>query len=71
MLYGIQQNTLVSPLSLIVSIVLFFGVVAIGDISQKFFLRKINYFKYKFELLIKVFNTSMVITTNNFFFFIF
>jgi len=46
MLYGIQQNTLASPLSLIVSIVLFFGVVAIGDISQKFFLRKINYFKY-------------------------
>ena len=46
MLYGIQQNTLASPLSIIVSIILLFGVVAIGNIFQKFFLKRIKIFKY-------------------------
>ncbi len=46
MIYGIQNISLVAPFSLLISITLFFGVVLVGDIFQKFFLKKIK--KYEF-----------------------
>lgn len=46
MIYGIENASLESPYSLIFSIVLFFGVVFIGDVFQKFLIKKINRYKF-------------------------
>ena len=46
MIYGIENISLVAPFSLFVSVILFFGVVLIGDLFQKIFIKKIG--KYKF-----------------------
>ena len=49
MIYGIENISLVAPFSLLVSIILFFGVIFIGDIFQKNFINKIsnyNFLKY-------------------------
>ena len=46
MIYGIENISLIAPLSLIVSIILFFGVVFIGDLFQKIFINKINSYKF-------------------------
>ena len=46
MIYGIQNISLVSPLSLLVSILLFFGVVFVGDFFQKIFIKKIKNYKF-------------------------
>ena len=46
MIYGIQNIVLNSPYSLLVSIILFFGIVFIGDFFQKFFYKKIKTYKY-------------------------
>jgi len=46
MLNDITQNTIASPYSLILSIILFFGVTAIGDFFQKLILQKTGIFKY-------------------------
>lgn len=51
MTYGIDNAVLEAPYSLLISIVLFFGIVFIGDIFQKSFLKNINsydFIKYNF-----------------------
>ena len=42
MIYGIENISLAAPFSLIASVVLFFGVVFVGDFFQKIFLKKIS-----------------------------
>ncbi len=46
MIYGIENVSLVAPFSLLVSIVLFFGVIFVGDFSQKIFIKKIGSYKF-------------------------
>ena len=47
MIYGIENISLVAPYSLLISIILFFGVVSIGDFFQKFSLKKLHIQIYK------------------------
>jgi len=46
MIYGIENISLVAPFSFLFSIILFFGVVFVGDFFQKKLIKKIK--KYKF-----------------------
>lgn len=46
MMYGIENNSLVAPYSFLLSTILFFGVILLGDFFQKIFIDRIN--KYKF-----------------------
>lgn len=46
MIYGIENISLVAPYSLLVSIILFFGVVFVGDFFQKILINKINSYNF-------------------------
>ena len=46
MIYGIENISLVAPYSLLISIILFFGVVSIGDFFQKIFIKKVGTYKF-------------------------
>ena len=46
MIYGIENISLVAPFSLFVSVILFFGVICIGDFFQKIFIKKISTYKF-------------------------
>ncbi len=45
-MHGIEANILPSPYSFILSLILFFGVIQIGNYSQKIFFKKVKFFKY-------------------------
>ena len=46
MIYGIENISLDAPFSFLFSIILFFGVIFVGDFFQKILIKKIK--KYKF-----------------------
>ena len=46
MIYGIENISLVAPFSLLVSIILFFGVVFVGDFFQKTLIKKIKTYSF-------------------------
>tara|TARA_Y100001935_G_C17309852_1_gene515035 strand:- start:1039 stop:2859 length:1821 start_codon:yes stop_codon:yes gene_type:complete len=46
MIYGIENISLVAPFSLIISIILFFGVIFVGDFFQKILIKKIGIYKF-------------------------
>ncbi len=46
MIYGIENISLIAPYSFLVSIILFFGVVFVGDFFQKLVIKKINAYKF-------------------------
>ena len=47
MQYGIEQNVLVAPFSLILSILLCIGLINFGYLIQKFFFEKVFFFEFK------------------------
>ena len=46
MIYGIENISLIAPYSFLISIVLFFGVVFVGDFFQKTLIKKIKTYKF-------------------------
>ena len=51
MTYGLENNILNAPLSLIISIILFLGVFLLGNLVSKFIFAKFNKLNYKNEYI--------------------
>jgi hypothetical protein len=51
MSYGLEQNILQSPISLILSLTLVLGTINLGSFLQKYFFKKLNIKNYKINIL--------------------
>ena len=49
MIYGIENNTLNEPFSLIVSLILFLGIFFLGDLAVRLSFTKFDKLNYKFR----------------------